>query len=95
MITSYIIRKTTSWQYTKNDEWIRSGMMSLNHRKSSKMKGDNSNILYNKWDLTKPLSANSFILSIRAIAKSIRGPVTIHICEPDNALSFKQIQAMT
>jgi hypothetical protein len=37
---------------------------------------------------------NLFILSIRAIAKSILGPVTMHICEPDNELSFKQSQAM-
>src|SRR4051794_38443872 len=35
-----------------------------------------------------------FILSIRAMAKSILGPVTIHICEPDNALSFKQSHAI-
>jgi hypothetical protein len=41
------------------------------------------------------LLANSFfILSTRAIAKSVLGPVTIHICEPDNALSFKQSQAI-
>jgi hypothetical protein len=41
------------------------------------------------------LLANSFfILSMRAIAKSILGPVTIHICEPANVLSFKQSQAM-
>ena len=40
-------------------------------------------------------SANSFfILSIKAIAKSILGPVTIHICEPDNALSWRQSQAI-
>ncbi|MFL6408680.1 MAG: hypothetical protein ACJ71F_16655, partial [Nitrososphaeraceae archaeon] len=32
--------------------------------------------------------------SIRAIAKSILGPVIIHICEPDNALSFRQSQAI-
>jgi hypothetical protein len=31
---------------------------------------------------------------MRAIAKSILGPVTMHICEPDRALSFKQSQAM-
>ena len=37
---------------------------------------------------------NFFILSIRAIAKSILGPVTIHIWEPDSALSLKQSQAM-
>ncbi|MGC2382639.1 MAG: hypothetical protein WA631_05970 [Nitrososphaeraceae archaeon] len=37
---------------------------------------------------------NLFILSIRAIAKSILGLVTIHICEPDNALSFMQSQAI-
>jgi hypothetical protein len=35
-----------------------------------------------------------FILSIRAIAKSILGPVTMHICELDNALSFKQSHAI-
>src|SRR5919197_4940131 len=40
-------------------------------------------------------AANSFfILSISTIDKSILGPVTIHICEPDNALSFIQSQAM-
>ncbi|MFL6507947.1 MAG: hypothetical protein ACJ704_08425, partial [Nitrososphaeraceae archaeon] len=43
--------------------------------------------------MIRPLSANNlFILSIRAIAKSILGPVTMHICEPDNALSFRQSQ---
>jgi hypothetical protein len=32
-----------------------------------------------------------FILSISAMAKSILGPVTMHIiCEPDNALSFRK-----
>jgi hypothetical protein len=47
--------------------------------------------------LTGPLflPINSFfILSIRAMARSILDPVTMHICEPDNALSFKQSQAM-
>jgi hypothetical protein len=38
---------------------------------------------------TKPAN-NLFILSIRAIAKSILGPVTIHICEPDNALFLRK-----
>src|SRR5919197_4047829 len=41
------------------------------------------------------LRANSlFILSIRTIAKSILGPVTIHICEPDSESSFRQSQAI-
>jgi len=40
------------------------------------------------------LKNNFFILSIRAMAKSILGPVTIHICESDTALSFKQSQAI-
>src|ERR671931_374540 len=47
--------------------------------------------------LTRPLllPVNSFFnLPIKAIAKSILGPITMHICEPDNALSFKQSQAM-
>src|SRR5919199_3268783 len=46
----------------------------------------------------KPLlllpASSFFILSIKAIVKSILGPVTMHIWEPDNALSFKQSQAM-
>src|SRR5919202_5475486 len=44
---------------------------------------------------TRPFPVNNlFILSIRAIARSILGPVTMHICEPDNALSFKQSHAI-
>jgi hypothetical protein len=43
----------------------------------------------------RPLPMNSFfILSIRAMAKSILGPVTMHICELANQLSFMQSHAM-
>jgi len=50
----------------------------------------------NRSKLIRPLLlANSFfILSIRAIAKSILCHVTMHICEPDNAVSLRQSQAM-
>ena len=43
--------------------------------------------------VTRPFPANSFfILSINAMTKSILGPVTIHICKPDNVLALRQSQ---
>jgi tetratricopeptide (TPR) repeat protein len=46
--------------------------------------------------VTSPLSVNSlFILSIRVIARSIRGPVTIHICVPCRLLLLRQSQNLT
>jgi hypothetical protein len=46
-------------------------------------------------NVIRALPANNFfILSIRAMARSILGPVTMHICEPDSALSLRQSQAI-
>jgi hypothetical protein len=45
--------------------------------------------------VTSPFSVNSlFILSMRVIARSILGPVTMHICVPCRLLFLRQSQAI-